>query len=322
MKSFNLLNILNERNRSDVIKGNIIKYPITQYLTWIEMNFTAIPDSFIKLHDFEDNGTYYIYNFGDDLRISTTARNLTETLLRNQSVIIKNLRTDKIRLNFDMNGTYKLGIIQYAKFNINDKSDRLFVELESYFEESIDTDNILMSGIPSLKSGEYARAILAMNKTTIPDRMMVSGFCSLLVSIELKHFTQTHNLSEYLSKLSDSEIQRIHAIAEEIDKNPGGNFAVYEISKKYYISESKLQLGFRELHGSSFNSYITYKRLLKSESLLKDSNLSISEIVYTVGYTSRSYFSKIFKFQFGHTPTQFRRLYVEHLKNKCHSLLN
>ena len=51
------------------------------------------------------------------------------------------------------------------------------------------------------------------------------------------------------------------------------------------------------------NVFIVEKRLEKAAQLLEQGNLNISEIVYSIGFTSRSYFSKIFKNRYGVSPS-------------------
>ena len=39
---------------------------------------------------------------------------------------------------------------------------------------------------------------------------------------------------------------------------------------------------------------------------MNDSDLNISEIVYTIGFSSRSYFSKIFKEKYNISPNEYK----------------
>ena len=41
--------------------------------------------------------------------------------------------------------------------------------------------------------------------------------------------------------------------------------------------------------------------------MLKNTDLNISQIVYSIGFSSRSYFSKIFKEKYGITPNKFKK---------------
>lgn len=53
--------------------------------------------------------------------------------------------------------------------------------------------------------------------------------------------------------------------------------------------------------------YLIERRIKECQSLLRTSSLSISEISETVGFSSQSYFSQIFKKTLGLTPLQYRQ---------------
>ena len=85
------------------------------------------------------------------------------------------------------------------------------------------------------------------------------------------------------------------------------------------LSASKLQEGFKDMHGRTVNNFICHIRLLKAEQLLKNSDLNISEIVYSLGWSSRSYFSKIFKEKYNCTPSFYQEQYA---KGKINNVLD
>jgi AraC-like DNA-binding protein len=60
------------------------------------------------------------------------------------------------------------------------------------------------------------------------------------------------------------------------------------------------------MHGRTVTDYIREVRIQKSEELIKNTDLNISEVVYSIGFTSRSYFSKIFKKKYNCSPKQYK----------------
>ena len=67
-----------------------------------------------------------------------------------------------------------------------------------------------------------------------------------------------------------------------------------------------LQEGFKLMHGTTVSDYIRAVRVEKAEELIKTSDLNISEVVYSVGFTSRSYFSKIFRQKYNCSPKEYK----------------
>ncbi|GAA0872142.1 hypothetical protein GCM10009117_12890 [Gangjinia marincola] len=59
------------------------------------------------------------------------------------------------------------------------------------------------------------------------------------------------------------------------------------------------------MHNRTVADYVRNVRLDKAEELMRTTDLNISEIVYSVGLTSRSYFCKIFKQKYKCSPKQY-----------------
>ena len=55
------------------------------------------------------------------------------------------------------------------------------------------------------------------------------------------------------------------------------------------------------------SSYINSKRVERSTELLRKTDLSMEDISQRVGFSSASYYSKIFKKHTGTTPLQYRK---------------
>lgn len=60
-------------------------------------------------------------------------------------------------------------------------------------------------------------------------------------------------------------------------------------------------------------SYLQNYRLLKAKELLRDTELTVTEICYRVGFSGSSYFSETFKKYYQCTPSQYRRKTGSHL---------
>lgn len=56
----------------------------------------------------------------------------------------------------------------------------------------------------------------------------------------------------------------------------------------------------------SVNDFVKSLRLKKAAQLLLETDLTVYEVAYSVGYNDRKYFSKEFKKQFGKLPSAFK----------------
>ncbi|MDD4582938.1 MAG: two-component regulator propeller domain-containing protein [Eubacteriales bacterium] len=85
------------------------------------------------------------------------------------------------------------------------------------------------------------------------------------------------------------------------------DFDIDELIKRMYISRSLFYDKFKELKAVSPSEYLRIFRMKKAaDFLVKNPELSISEIAYKVGYSSPKYFSKSFKKHFNYTPSDYR----------------
>ncbi|NNE31741.1 MAG: helix-turn-helix transcriptional regulator [Winogradskyella sp.] len=110
-----------------------------------------------------------------------------------------------------------------------------------------------------------------------------------------------HNSETSLRK---SEIDKIIALESFICNNISENLAIERLSAMSGLNPAKLQLGFHYLFNNTISSYIKEKRLDKAAELIKETEFNVSELVYSVGFSSRSYFSKIFKQRYGVLPSK------------------
>lgn len=106
----------------------------------------------------------------------------------------------------------------------------------------------------------------------------------------------------------DSEQQFLKELNEHIQNNlKDPDFSVEELARLLKISRVQLYRKVKALLDISISEYINEQRLRKARHLLKDTSLNISEIAYSVGFSSPGYFSTSFKNKFGESPKQFRK---------------
>ena len=69
----------------------------------------------------------------------------------------------------------------------------------------------------------------------------------------------------------------------------------------------------RKNTGLTYSEYILNKKLKLAINLLKNSNLSINNIIKEVGYINKSYFYKVFTNKYSMTPQEFRVMFRNNL---------
>ncbi len=92
-------------------------------------------------------------------------------------------------------------------------------------------------------------------------------------------------------------------VEEHIDD---GNFSVQDLASEFALSSRQLQRRLRETVDQSPVEFIRTLRLHRAAQLLAGNFGNVSEVAYSVGFTSLSYFAKCFREQFGSSPSEFK----------------
>ena len=115
------------------------------------------------------------------------------------------------------------------------------------------------------------------------------------------------------SVISDSSFQlsKECALAKRyIDSNYSQNITLDSLAEITHINKFYLAHSFTECVGQSPINYLTDRRLEACKELLVSSNLSVAQVATSVGFSSQSYFSQIFRKKTGMTPRQYRSRYA------------
>jgi YesN/AraC family two-component response regulator len=91
-----------------------------------------------------------------------------------------------------------------------------------------------------------------------------------------------------------------------IEENMGReDFDVSLLADMLSVENKQLYRKLKQLTGYSPVNYIRKLRMSKASILLKEDRFTVAEVMYLVGYSNSSYFSKCFSEEFGMTPKEF-----------------
>ena len=83
------------------------------------------------------------------------------------------------------------------------------------------------------------------------------------------------------------------------------SFTINEFSSALGMSRMQLHRKLKALTGLTATEFIRSQRLKLAKELLKNSNINISQIGYSVGFNDHSYFAKCFKEAYGCSPSKY-----------------
>lgn len=102
------------------------------------------------------------------------------------------------------------------------------------------------------------------------------------------------------------DYQAISAAKQIITDHPEKDITIQALSKKVFLNEQKLKVGFSLCYGTPIGAYLKDCRMTKASELLIHTNQSVEEIAYATGYSSSAGFIKAFRQKYLVTPLKFR----------------
>lgn len=191
--------------------------------------------------------------------------------------------------------------LKKEKFNY-----KLNQKLLNIYQEFDAREDYSHYGNYNLKIGDYFNEIDNIQERGSIKDIMLEGRIKLLLAVLIKQYKDDLKNRKKIKGLTTHELKTITAVAEHIKENPAACYSIKKLTKTFVISPSKLQKGFKILYNRTVADYIKNVRVEAAENMIKNRNCTISEIVYDIGFSSRSYFSKIFKEKYKCSPKHYQ----------------
>uniref|UniRef100_UPI00109D3508 helix-turn-helix domain-containing protein n=1 Tax=Candidatus Ulvibacter alkanivorans TaxID=2267620 RepID=UPI00109D3508 len=137
--------------------------------------------------------------------------------------------------------------------------------------------------------------------------LSLEGQLNLILAMQLTEHENYVNKVNLPKDISMLDIKKAYKLKDFILNNLSESITIDTLSTESGLNSKKLQACFRTLFDTSVNVYVRELKLDMACELLKTTDYSISEIVYNIGFKSRSYFSKIFFKRYNILPTEYRK---------------
>lgn len=107
-----------------------------------------------------------------------------------------------------------------------------------------------------------------------------------------------------VTSLDEKFLADLMALLEKDMDNPELN--VKNLSEKMGMSHTNLYRKIKALTGQTATEFVRTIRLKRAAQLLKAGQLNVSEVMYMVGFSHRSYFTQSFKAMYGVSPKEYK----------------
>lgn len=124
----------------------------------------------------------------------------------------------------------------------------------------------------------------------------------------------TSGIIELLILLNKYSLENIPAVSgpvnravEYINNNIERNITIDEICSEIHMSKYHFCRQFKKATSTTVMNYILKTRIVMAKNMLSNDNLSITEISNRCGFSSVSYFSRVFKEETGKSPLKYKK---------------
>lgn len=238
---------------------------------------------------------YFVLPFKEIQFYSAFSRIKNKT---NENKAMEIYRADEIINMFEKRD---IGVYKYIE-NVAD-------EIYNTLEDNVSAENVLRQIYKLVVDEFFSRnAWLDLYKSSksfyIPD---VVGDISYTPSYK-RYFTDMlcTLFSEYCELFPNVNNAKIQEVILHILNNPESDLKQKTIAAEFYINSSYLSTVFSAQTQLRFVDYLTTVKLKRAGWLLQNTSMKINEIAERLDYKDIGYFSRVFKRQYGMTPTEYR----------------
>ena len=302
--------ILNVSN--DKAKGSIRFITFDWGVSFLELEITFFDEVTIEMDtsDYNPISFYYCLEGYCGHKFGYQSEDEIKIMEQFQSVILTNRDGGITDRYFPKDVKISQTVIQVRRKHFLRRRLNQGEELnKQLYQVFLDTDHekvFAYYGSYNLKIAEVVQEIQKIKAKGMLHVMMVEGYVYQILSMHMmQHNKEVMNKRPQTSLLK-RELKTIRSYAKKIEKNIAKDFSLEDISAETGLTQAKLQEGFKLLYNKTVTEYIRHARLELARDHIATTEMNISEVVYSIGFTSRSYFSKIFKEKYGISPSEFK----------------
>lgn len=196
-----------------------------------------------------------------------------------------------------INCLFKPEFIDRTYINVssfNDLSERYFIKItgksiKGPTSNQIFKDDGVIGSIFNDMNNEFENKLIGYNE------IIKNSICEIIIKT-IRKVGSKNKVSELTMSLLNS-----------IEQNFKQNISLSALSKEKHFSLSYASSRFREDTKMSFTDYVQKRRIEEACRLLKETDLSITQIASEVGYNSIKFFNGVFKKIIKTTPREYRK---------------
>lgn len=124
-------------------------------------------------------------------------------------------------------------------------------------------------------------------------------------------FCLIKNFSEKKAVKAPEQLKKIRPCMEYISMHFNESITIDSLCDLAHMSKGYMTRLFLEATGLTPARYINSVRLKKASQLLEETKINITEVALECGFDDPNYFTRLFKKNYGQSPSRYRKTYIE-----------
>lgn len=246
----------------------------------------ALYDTGKGLHAVDEN-SYLILNDGQPYSITVESERLTESFCI----------------------FFRAGFAEQVYYGLSSGQDKLLDEPKppdklriGFFDKTYPHDTVVSPALLSLKSSvAEGQEQAGWLEEQLHEVML------LILRVREGSYKEALTLNAVRVSTREELYQRLMRAKDYISACFNQPLTLKEIANVACLSPNHLLRSFRQAFRQTPHQFLTTKRLEHARKMLGDSNLSVTEVCFSVGFESLGSFSRLFRRHTGFSPNEYRR---------------
>lgn len=178
---------------------------------------------------------------------------------------------------------------------------------------------VLLSHLQDYTSSNYKLSNVTYKATAVPDfpfAKPVMDYLTTTILSEIYRQECLQRIKETVNTNSEPFKKRIYySILDYIQKNVTHNLKVQDIASTFGYNEKYLSRIFKSTTGMTLKQYILQEKIKLANQYLSETESTISEISFSLGFSDVHHFMKLYKKIVGLTPSKYRNTFPKRRNN-------
>lgn len=294
---------------SDLAKGNIRFITLDWGVNLLEYDITFFDNITLIMNTTNFNPIHFTYCLNGHCAHRFGFQEESKKIEQFQSVIITSKDGGYNYGYFPKDVKLEINVIQisrqlYLKKRLNNVS-HLNKKLHEVFLDKDHENTFAYYGSYNLKIGDLIGKLRKIKENGMIRILRIEGMIYQILSLHIQQHDLDVKGEKVETTLLKSELKSVRNISKKILKDVSLDFTLEKLSEESGLTQAKLQEGFKILYARTVTEYIRHVRLEAARDYINTTEFNVSQIVYSVGFSSRSYFSKIFKEKYNISPSAY-----------------